>query len=338
MEKNSKLEFGEFLDTVKKTVKEVFGEGYNVEINHVIKNNSIELDGLIILKDRERITPNIYMNCYYEKYLAGGTIPDITKEIIQIYRDKKKEGDQNFLKIRFELEEMKNCIIYRLVNYDRNRKLLMEVPHIPFLDLAVTFHCLVKNNDKGIGTIRITNKHIKNWGITTEDLKEIARVNTPLMFPPVIRSMNEVIQEIFHSGSSYDAFFSSDKQKMIPSDKVPEECKNLSEENFFPEKPECPDYKRISTMYVISNETGINGASCLLYPQVIKKLAKELNADLYILPSSIHEIIVVKANIAMNKKSFREMVFDVNHTQVSDEDVLSDNVYYYSRERDAITV
>ncbi|MGB8452583.1 MAG: DUF5688 family protein [Anaerocolumna sp.] len=310
--------FGKFLSLMQKSVKEAVGAGYSVEINHVIKNNSIELEGLIILKDSERITPNIYLNPYYERYLTGDPFEGLVDEIIQVYRNTREVGEKNDLSIRYEFNEMKPYIIYRLINYDRNRKLLMEVPHVHFMDLAITFHCLVKNNEKGIGTIRITNEHINTWNINIEELKEIARINTPALFPPVVKSMNDVIQDIFknelHTFSQSDSY--SEDSTIFDG---------LSQHE-------------TNNMYVISNLKGINGASCLLYPNVMKDLAEELNSDLYILPSSIHEVIVVKGNASMDKNTFREMVFDVNRTQVPDEDVLSDNVYFYSRERNAITM
>ncbi len=311
MEKNKTiqlLEFGEFLSLMKRSVKEAVGAGYQVEINHVIKNNSIELDGLVVLKDKECITPNIYMNIYYEKYLAGESVNEMVEDIIRIYKRSREDNEKNELHIRYELDEMESCIIFRLINYDKNRKLLMDVPYIQFMDLAVTFHCLVKNNEKSIGTIRITNEHIRNWKVDIGYLKEIARVNTPILFPPVIRNMNEILNEI------------------------------LQGEDFYQVMSDGAEPAKTNTMYVITNAKGINGASCLLYPAVIKNLAQKLDSDLYILPSSIHEIIAVKANGTMNKKAFREMVFDVNRTQVPEEDILSDNVYFYSRERDAITL
>ncbi len=329
----------EFILLMTESVKETVGEGHSVEVNHVIKNNSIELDGLTILKSGERITPNIYLNPYYERYLTGVSIKELADEIIQIYNRADKEEKDPF-PICFEFNEMKSCIIYRLVNYDKNRKLLQEVPHVYFMDLAITFHCLVKNNSQGIGTIRITNEHIKNWNIGIEDLKEIARINTPAIFPAVIQNMNDVILNILKNemhvlptnddSSSCSASCGAFSQSTDQS--------GLSDEELFEAMPEGAGRYKTKSMYVISNNKGINGASCLLYPDVIKNLAEELKSDLYLLPSSIHEIIAVNAEDSMDKDTLREMVFDVNRTQVPEEDVLSDSVYFYSREHNTLTI
>ena len=323
--------FVEFLETIKESVKEVIGEQYNVDISHVIKNNSIELDGLIILRENERITPNIYLNSYYEKYLGGDSVEEMVEEIVGIYMNTMEDGEKESFGIQYEFNEMKSCIIYRLVNYDKNKKLLHEVPHFRFLDLAVTFHCLVKNSEDGIGMIRITNEHLKSWNTDLEELKEIAKTNTPNIFPSVVKNMNEVILDIFKK----DIQLSGDSRTDLN-----ETCKEfeLSAEDLLEEMLTGMGEHRSADMYVVSNTKGINGASCLLYPTVIKNLADQLSTDFYILPSSIHEIILVKDNGQLNKNLLNEMVQDVNRTQVPEEEILSNSVYFYSHERDLISM
>lgn len=321
--KNTKevMKYDQFLSRIKALVKKRMGEGYLVDINHVIKNNSIQLDGLIILKDGEKITPNIYLNSYFESYLEGVSIEDIVDKIINIYEETMDEGEREAFCIQFELNEMKSSIIYRLVNYNKNTKLLNEIPHLRYLDLAITFHCLVKDNENGIGTIRITNKHIKDWNITLEDIAEMARINTPTLLPASIRSMNEVIIDILNKEMELQSLENS-----------------IDSENEIFEVSDQMKQDTMIDMYVLSNTKGINGASCLLYPDVVKELSDKLNTDFYILPSSIHEIILVKNNDKINKNVLHEMVIDVNYTQVAEDEILSNNIYFYSRERDAVTL
>ncbi|WP_097015645.1 DUF5688 family protein [Anaerocolumna aminovalerica] len=319
--KNTKeiMTYEQFLARIKAIVKKRMGGGYLVDINHVIKNNSIQLDGLIILKNGERITPNIYLNSYFESYQEGESIEDIAAKIINIYEDTMEEGEREALCIQFELNEMKSSIIFRLVNYDKNIKLLNEIPHIRFLDLAITFHCLVKDNENGIGTIRITNEHIKNWNTTLEDITELATINTPVLLPASVRSMNEVIIDILNKEMEHNS-------------------ENIDGENEIKEVFDQMKQDSMTDMYVLSNAKGINGASCLLYPDVVKELSDQLNTDFYILPSSIHEIILVKNKDKIDKNVLREMVIDVNYTQVAEDEILSNNIYFYSRKRDALTL
>jgi len=92
-----------------------------------------------------------------------------------------------------------------------------------------------------------------------------------------------------------------------------------------------------NNMLVVSNHRNINGASCMIYPDLLKEISEQLDSDLYILPSSIHELIIIKNDYSYNKKILKEMVKDINFTQVPLEDVLSNNIYFYSRSRFAIT-
>ena len=110
-------------------------------------------------------------------------------------------------------------------------------------------------------------------------------------------------------------------------------------------------------MYVLSNRTKLNGSACILYQDLLKNFAERLRSDLYILPSSIHEVLIIPVNSFTSpadpllssanspadtrQQSYRElseMVQEVNATQLSTEDILSDHVYYYSRESSRITM
>lgn len=202
----------------------------------------------------------------------------------------KERKDSNY---SMSFKEVKQNIFYRVVNYEKNRAALADKPFLPFLDLAVTFHCLIKSNEDQVISIHLTNEHLKLWEINTKMLTGWAVENTPRLFPVKINTMEEVLSGIAS-----------------------------------------PDPGR--SIYVITNETGINGASCILYQGAVKYLADQLEEDLYILPSSIHEIIVLRDNGNMDKNALARMVAEVNSTQVTEEDYLSDSIYYYSREEEKI--
>ena len=211
---------------------------------------------------------------------------------------------------------MKSNITYRLISFNRNEKLLSQVPYIKYLDLAITFHCLVKEDEDGIGTIRITNEHLSAWNISLEDLQEVANINTCNLFPATIKSMEDTI-------------------KGIVMDTPIKGGENISDDDFsLLLNPSY--YNDNASMYVLTNKQGINGASCLLYEDLIRSFADKLQSDLYILPSSIHELILIPTQNNGDRSSLKEMVVEVNLTQVAPEEVLSDNVYYFNRKQNAI--
>lgn len=297
-----------FINSVKERIEVRMGEGYQVKLYKVMKNNSLELDSLVVLKEGRDIAPNIYLNPYYESYVAGTTIEEIVDRLCMIYDHCLIPTIQD--DFEFSLETMKPFVFISLVSLDRNKKLLTQVPYIKFLDLAVIFHCLVRNEDEAIGSIRITNEQMKLWDISLKDIKELAFINTMRLFPPKIRSMEEMINFVLRKEAGLygkDCDF-----EYTPNESYP--------------------------MYILTNEKGINGASCMLYKDVIKNFANLVKSDLYILPSSIHEIILMPMENTIEKERFNQMVMEINTSQVPEEDILSDHVYLYSRKTNTISM
>jgi len=104
---------------------------------------------------------------------------------------------------------------------------------------------------------------------------------------------------------------------------------------------ELPDFEiPHGQMYVITNQERYFGAAVLLYKDVFKNFATEKEEDLYILPSSTHEVIVIPASLAQYQgiKGLKEMVKEVNSTHVEPEEFLSDNIYFYDRQTDSIKI
>jgi hypothetical protein len=290
MQRNlKKLDFSSFAVQLKELVSTELGEEYELYLHTVTKNNGGLRESIVVRKKEERVTHSIYLEMYYTKYLKNMELDSIAAEFLQAYNQvalnnlPEAEVLEDYKKIR------KN-IFFRLVNYQKNEDIIGDIPYLPFLDLAITFHCLVQNKKDYISSLRITNRHLELWGINTKMLTKVAKENTPRIFPASIKSMEEI----------FDFSLASEGN--------------------------------INSMYVVSNRTGINGASCLLYKEVIDTLAEELNSNLFILPSSIHEIIVIKDDGFVTKDELVQMVMDVNLTQVAEEDFLSDSVYYYSAE------
>ena len=91
-------------------------------------------------------------------------------------------------------------------------------------------------------------------------------------------------------------------------------------------------------MYVLSNKSKLNGSGCLFYHNLLHNLCEKLECDLYILPSSIHEVILIPAYDHDSYDELTSMVKEVNSTQLSKEEILSDHVYFYSRETGQISM
>lgn len=300
------MTYKQFLEEIKSWLLKKTDQKVTIEINHVIKNNGLELDGLAILENKKNISPNIYINAYYDQYQSGKSIEEIGNEILNTYMEYKRgekliQWEENICKIR-DFSTWKDKIIFRVVNYEKNKKLLELIPHIRFLDLAITFHCLVKQKEEGIESIRVTNELIVYWEIKTVQLVRVAMENTQRLFPVNFRSMTDVLQGVLQKDIK-DTLNS--KAELI---------------------------QRNIPMYILSNKSNLNGAAALLYPNMIQTIAVSWSCDLFILPSSIHEVILVPYQSNICKEDLLHMVVEVNQSQVPEDEILSNNIYVYHKE------
>ena len=338
-----------FIKEVVKELKEVFEttNEYQVSINHVFKNNGVELDGVVICKKDQKIAPNIYLNTYYDMYREGMSISNIISNIIEIYYNALDNRFVSTFELDFSFESIKDSIVYKVVNYENNIEMLKNIPYIKFLDLAIIFQCSVESSMDGLASVRITNEHIKSWGITTEMIYMIAKKNTPRLFPLVLKNMEDVLSELMGSkkiGRISDCINGEHKDVFMEDDgcyfnnKGNKNLKNKCVSDELDDMLDRVDLNRSFDMYVLSNIYGINGASAILYKGVLSKFADRLMKDLYIIPSSVHEVIVIPKRKEWGVGMLKEMVYDVNINQVPIEDVLANSVYEFSRENSELKV
>lgn len=314
------MQYEDFLAHMQVCIERMVTSNYQAKFHSVMKNNDVELNGVILMKEGERVSPTIYLNPYYDRYLQGESIPKLCKEIVELRVITMKENTLDEATEDMSLNRWKDKVIYRLVNRKSNRKRLAGVPFMQLVDLAITFHCLVRDTDDGIGSFIITRELMESWNLTVKELYQLAGVNTPRLFPSSIRTMEEVLQEMLEP---VEESYSEYTEKVAYEDTEQE----------IPFQPESP-----YSMYILSNSNGINGASALLYPEVIEKFSNSIKSNVYILPSSIHEVILVPFKEEIDKSQLIHMVNEVNETQVAKEEVLSSSVYYYDRLRKELTV
>ena len=291
------MNFEEFKAWVKENItSKDWKETSQVEISVVKKNNGVSKAGLSIREDEHDVSPLLYLDDYYIHYQNGELLENIIRNIRADY-DKKVQMAAVKIPNLQEFENIRGRVIYRLVNYEKNKEILEDCPHIRLYDLAVTFRWVARIDDVGVSTSLITNKQVKEWGVFVNDLVLAARQNTPRLFPAQIIDMEEMLAGMV----SFILYPST-----IP-------------------------------MYILTNKQELNGASALLYGDILKDFANKKGADMYILPSSIHEVIMVPADRINDPTKLLSIVHDANTTVVSIGDVLSDSVYYYDRKKDQIT-
>lgn len=296
------MNYEDFVNYVHAKVQKFLGEEVRVQLHQITKNNAVQLDGLSIVAVSKSISPTIYLNDYYEEYQRGMSIPEIIEDIMEAYEKNKIELPAS-AEFYTDYSRVKDKLACKVINYEKNRDLLTRVPHVKYLDLAVVFYYLLKNETIGTGTILIYNSHLDMWNISKDELYEDARKNTPSMMPFEFSSMDEVMEEII-------------------------EC-DLEEEfeDVLTDKRKPP----VIPMFVLTNKEKMMGAACILYDSILNLIGERLQDDYYILPSSIHECIIIPKAAKSTKKELTQMVKEINATQVKPEEVLSDEVYLYTR-------
>ena len=287
-----------FTEIIKSEMEKIYSSKCKVDVLNVVKNNGLHLTGITICNRESNMAPTIYLDGYFADYKDGRTMENICKEIVQVYEKNKVQKDFSLEQVT-DFKNVKDRICFKLVNREKNAELLADTPYVEYQDLAVVFYILVLKDKSGITSIAVRNSLMDMWGMDADILYHLAKKNTQRLFRGRVLSMMEVMAEII--GDSADAF----------------------EDSAFP-------------MYVATNVFKINGACILLYDGVLKKFAEKIGGDFYILPSSVHEVIFIPANGDMDARYLIQMVKEVNATEVSPDEVLSDNVYMYHADTDFV--
>ncbi|MDE7477498.1 MAG: hypothetical protein K2M91_06055 [Lachnospiraceae bacterium] len=300
------MEFTDFTKLVRDEVLRCIGDGYQVKLKNVRKNNGVVLTGLVIVQDESLISPTVYLENYYEAYASGtATLTDIVVNVVNTYNRNKVS---QYVNVRYLLnyENVKKRIVYKLINAEKNKGLLEDVPHKDFLDLSIVFQCLVSLEEIGEeALILINNTHSGIWNVSVEELYQAAMENTHRLCPYEIKDITDVL------------------------------CEIMVEEN--PEEFSCNDFmaqfSESIPLYALSNKSRVNGAACMLYPNLIQDFADIAGSSLYIIPSSIHELLLLPSKYAERSNEIKDMIKMVNDTQVKTEEVLSYSLYFYDREK-----
>ena len=294
------MSYEEFLQQIELRVKKRIGKEVRTRIIPVLKNNSVKLDSLSILEQGNHISPAIYLNGYYREYLSGTSMDVIIARIMGCYYRGKRIGnlDTSFFT---ETEKMKTHVVCRLINFEKNKKILDEVPHRIFLNLAIVYYCVMEHETIGMAAVLIRREHLGMWGIDEKTLHDAAVRNTKRMLPWDFRSMSELINSMMNTELFQDS-----------SQEVP--------------------------LFVLSNKDKSFGAVWMTDAEILEKIGEKLKDNYYILPSSVHECLIVPAAVVSDERMLLEMVQEINETQVEPEEVLADAVYQYDRGQKNLSV
>lgn len=198
--------------------------------------------------------------------------------------------DKTPTELVIDIDKLEEIISIQVVQTESNKKYLETIPHLEIEDLAIICKFNVEISADDEGSIVISDEWLDRLNISEEELFSIAREHAPINRPDKIQSMNDVI--------------------------------NALDSELAENTPKSP-------LLVVTNESGIDGASVLFYPGVLERCADILNGNFYVLPSSIHEFLLWSEDETMGAKDLKAIVKEVNDNILDPEELLSYNVYHY---------
>lgn len=284
------MEYMEFLDEVCDYINEE-SDSITVRVHSAIKNNGVRLSGLSFTEEGCNASPTVYMEDYYSRYLEGEDICDIGDSLLKQYR-------MNSPAVRLDMsffdnfESVKDRLYIKLINKEKNADFLEEAPYEEFLDLAIVAYVRVYDRKIGNGIIMVRNEHLRLWNTDGSRVLEEAKKNSHDHDDFNLRHIMDVLMSMDNGNLKQD----------VRSDDFP--------------------------MYVATNTKMTNGAAVMTMNDKLKEFSEVMGGDFYVIPSSVHELILFADNDGM-ACDINEMIREVNTTELSPDEVLSDHVYRY---------
>jgi len=286
-------------------LQEMFGEGIAFDCTEYYKSNEA-LTGITLHLPGCSSVPVVCLD----------DIPDnaTAEDIANIAAATFQEALRNFKDFpvlpEMTRENVLENVVLQVLSRKRNRQMLKSHPHITLLDLAGIFRIPVgpyKRNS--LSTALITNQIAEKLELTVDELAEAAQRNTVKKFGIEFENAHRM------------GLCSLLKYPWTPE---PFETVTMSEPG----------------LYVLSTGIRVNGAALILLPDVLEKIGEKAGMDYFVIPSSIHELLVARDDGLVTAKMLKELVYEGNRTSavIKPEDVLSDNIYFYSRKNKALKI
>lgn len=303
------MNFEEFINTIKDTIKEYLPEDYrDAEVN-ILENRKLNTNytGLTVTREGDTLAPTINLNNLFDSYSKHPehSITAVMQEVASVIQHTPETFDIGRI---MDYDRVKKNLFMRLSAAEKNKDLLEHAPHIRKEDLAITFHIMLDQSDKGTATTMINDNMMEAYGIDLDQLYQDALLNSPVICPAQIENMGEALSRMMIEDM---------KSAGAPPEVIQEMEKDLKESN------------KDNPMTIITNDRLVDGASAIFYPGVMDLVGERMQGDYFILPSSVHETLVVPDDGRVSLQELTDMVKEVNMTQVNPEDQLTDQVYHY---------
>ena len=297
------MSFEKFTEDVLKEIYMKMGDTYQIRKRDMVKNNDVKLTGIEVIKEEANIGPCVYLDEFYRKYESDGMrFGEIVDEVHRLILKHEKDTPDVDLSGFRSWETVRGNIFPKLVNAEQSKELLAKIPHRNFMDLAVVYYAVARDHEqKDIGTILIYNGHMEIWGQEEENLYRTAMMNMCVDGEADFTDIRTIVERM--TGISFPDNDSQD-----------------------------------TDMYVLTNSRRCFGAAEILDKRTLRMVADQVGDRFIVLPSSVHETLVMPSKDETEYKQLADMVRDINKSLVEAEERLSDHVYVYSRDEETLRI
>lgn len=291
----------EFEERLLRDVREKYPDR-NVAIKTISKANEPAHDTLQVdcekMVNGQHIAASQSVDALYKTYQHKGDydafLDAMLTSLDESMASSKTQEFNSFVEMFDDYEKLKDNLAYRIIPTAPNEDFLNTVPHKEILNMSVIVMAVGPDYDGGCSSVVIHKSMLSHFGITEEQLFADAEKSAQKIRPYQVKSMAETLAEMMH----------------VPEDELP-----LPNDG--------------PQMYVVTNNIKIHGASVLAYPKFFDEMAELMNGSFYVIPSSIHELLVIPEKDATELSDLDAMVMEVNTTQVDPTEQLADNAFHY---------
>ncbi len=288
------MDYTEFREEIFNVLQGLVSKDVSIQLVEAEKLNGCIRYGVMFDRAGVRYAHTIYLEPFYRSFEKGKSLEELAIELLKCFEEEKSEVPECINKFH-SYDLAKENIYCKLIHRNENQKMLQDTPHMVFLDFAIVAYFEVNSTEVYKGSILIKDHYLADWGITTEEFFANALEHTRKDKGVMFVSMSEVLAEFYSKN----------------------EVQGTRENH--------------SNMYVLTNREKYLGAILIYFPEVMKGIAQMLRDDFYLLPASIHEWIIIPESAVKDRMHLLAVVRNINCYEVLEEEVLSNDIYFYSR-------
>lgn len=315
--------YEKFREQLKMKIQDFLGPEVIIEYSDIKKNNGNHYEGLCIMGRETQMFPILDIWEYYHYYLERNCNMDEVVERVRGEIAYPESTENDLVGVVRPFEEIKDNIYYGLINYEANRQRLKGLLHSRFLDLAVVLYIAVHKEGRLFATILIPRALAELWQTDYPTLYGLAGENMKKQ-RVIILTIPQILEM-----SLTDAFKTSGYEPKEIRGRIDAAIKK------FREKLEGGSHL-LQRMLLLTNSFHCYGAACILCPDVLYTLAGREKRDLYILPVSIHSVLIVPVWEGAGEEYLKDRISEISRAEQGEKDWLSGHLYQYIAERDVI--